>query len=281
MRIGQNPLRNKRAIPLPQIVACAITHLPNFKSYHETRLEVIQTCLRTMRDNSDLSLSTYIWDNGSCLEFRDWLQFEYKPDFLTLSPNIGKASARSSIVRAFPPETVVCVTDDDMYFYPGWLGPQLELLNGFPNVGVVSGYPVRTQFRWGVKSTLEWARNNANLKIGEFIPDEWDRDFCDSIGRDYTWHRNYTKDDKDALIEYKGLKAYATAHHCQFICKAGAIDYIVQWDGETMSDEKKFDNAIDSEGFLRLTTIQRLTQHIGNVLDEKFKIQELNYGIIN
>ena len=44
-----------------------------------------------------------------------------------------------------------------------------------------------------------------------------------------------------------------------------------------MGNERKFDKAIDSEGYLRLTTTERLTEHIGNILDEKFKIQQLNY----
>ena len=283
MRSGHNPLRGQQAQPMPKIVVCAITHLPNVggkyaDGYHANRLEIVQLCLKTMRERAGMEVATCVWDNGSGPELRDWLQNEYKPDYLTLAPNVGKASARSSIVRAFPPETVVCICDDDMYFYPDWLQPQLDLLRGFPNVGVVSGYPVRTQFRWAVESTVNWALKNAKLKIGRFIPEEYDRDFCISIGRNYAYQLIYTKNDKDYLVEYNGLQAYATAHHCQFITYAGKIDYIVQWDGEAISDEKLFDMAIDREGLLRLTTIQRYAQHMGNVLDEKIRIQEANYG---
>ena len=277
MRRGRNPLSYKNAQPMPHIVACAITHLPNREGYHANRLEVIQTCLKTMRENAGRDIPIYIWDNGSGPELREWLIYEYKPEYLTLSPNVGKASARSAIVRVFPPETVVCVSDDDMFFHPDWLEPQLELLDGFPNVGVVSGYPVRTQFRWAIHSTVEWARKNAKVQVGRFIFDEWDRDFCISIGRDYQQHKLDTVDDHEILIEYNGLKAFATAHHCQFITRAKMIYFIVQWDNKAMGNERIFDKAVDREGCLRLTTTQRLTQHIGNVMDEKFKIQQLNY----
>ena len=277
MRKGRNPLTYSKAYPLPSIVACAITHLPNLEGYHANRLEVIQTCLHTMRNNAERDIPIFVWDNGSGPELREWLLYEYKPEFLTLSPNIGKASARSAIVRTFPPDTVVCISDGDMYFHPGWLEPQLKLLNGFPNVGIVSGYPVRTQFRWGIHSTVEWAKNNAKIQIGRFILDEWDRDFCISVGRDYQEHRLESRNDQDVLIEYNGMKAYATAHHCQFIARAGTIDYIVQWDGQAMGNERKFDKVVDKEGYLRLTTTERLTQHMGNILDEEFKIQQLNH----
>jgi hypothetical protein len=270
MRIGHNPLDHQKAEPMPSIVACAITHLPNLKGYHQDRLEIVQTCLTTMRSHAGREIPIYVWDNGSGPELRRWLLDEYKPEYLTLSPNIGKASARSSIVRSMPPKTIVCISDDDMYFYPDWLAPQLELLEKFPNVGVVSGYPVRTQFRWGNKSTLKWAQDNARLIAGRFIPDEWDRDFCTSIGRNYDWHKNYTATDRDYLIEYEGMRAYATAHHCQFIAYAGRIDYIVQWDSEALSDERKFDRAIDDDMLLRLTTTERLVRHIGNVLEPEF-----------
>lgn len=265
-----NPLRGAKATALPPVIGCVITHLPFFSGYHRDRMDVVKTCLITMRERAEIPLPIYVWDNDSHPHFREWLLDEYKPEYLTLSPNIGKASARSSIARTFPPSTVLCISDDDVYYYPGWLKPQMELLQGFPNVGVVSACPVRTQFRWGIKSTLAWAEKNAILKSGRFISEEYDRDFCISIGRDYKFHLQSSKKDLDYLIEYNGLKAYATAHHFQFIALAGRIEYIVQWDGEAISDERKFDRAIDEEGYLRLTTVERYTRHIGNVMEPIF-----------
>ena len=276
MRVGNNPLRGHKVTEMPTLAAAVITHLPtNQEGYHRGRLEVVQTCINSLMVNAEREIPLLVWDNGSGPELRDWLVNYRKPDFLILSPNIGKAGARTSIVRMFPPETVLCISDDDMYYHPNWLEPQLELLKGFPNVGAVSGYPVRTQFRWGNAATLKWAEETPGVKItrGKLIPEQWDRDFCKSVQRDWAYQVERTKDEQDIMIEWQGMKAYATAHHCQFMCITGRIEYIVQWDGEAMGDEKKFDNAIDKEGLLRLTTTERLTQHMGNMMEKEFKVR--------
>lgn len=272
MRIGQNPNKGRMATAMPDVVGFVITHLPNTEGYHSERLEVVQTCLETMRANAGIDLPMCIWDNGSGEELRDWLQAEYRPEYLIFSPNIGKSSARTAAVRMFPAETVVCVSDDDILYLPDWYAPQKALLDGFPNVGVVSGYPVRTQFRWGIESTLKWAREHARCQIGRFIPDAWEIDFCRSIGRDPVWHlEEYTAKDRDLLIEYDGLEAYGTAHHCQFIAESGRIEFLVEWVAEAVPDEKLFDKAVDNQGYLRLTTTERLVRHMGNVIDAEMR----------
>jgi Glycosyl transferase family 2 len=271
VRVGRNPLDGLSHAPLPPIIGAVITHLPNRKGYHAQRFEVIKTCLKSMRYNAGVPFPMYVWDNGSDAEFVEWLRCEFKPTWLTISPNVGKSSARTAIIRTFPLETIICMSDDDIYYYPDWLKPQLELLNGFPNVGAVSGYPVRTQHRWGNKSTLRWANDNAKISVGRFIPDEWEHDFCDSVGRNYQDHLHMTADDQDVLIEYRGLKAYGTAHHCQFVAIAGRIENLVEWADDYLPREQHFDNAIDAQGYLRLTTTQRLARHIGNVIHPELR----------
>lgn len=266
-----NPNRLAKVSGYKPVIASAITYLPDFEGYHKDRFEVVKASLNTMRDNAGEDIGTFIWDNGSCPEVIDWLMNEYKPDHLVISTNIGKASARAGIVRAVSPGTILGVADDDILYYPDWFKKSIDILESFPNVGQVSGYPVRTQMRWGNKNTKAWAFRNAKLEYGRFIPDEWDRDFCTSIGRDYEWHKAYTIDDIDAMITYKGRQVYAVAHHCQFICYANRLEDIVRWDNDAMGDEKPFDWAVDNAGLLRLTTSERLTRHIGNKLDEDMK----------
>lgn len=278
MRVGQNPNRNATVTGYAPVIIAAITHLPNMHGYHERRFEVIRASLETMRANAGETHQVMIWDNGSCTEFRDWLVHEYRPDYLMTSPNIGKASARAGIIRALPPLTVVGVADDDIYYYPGWLTAQIELLHGFPNVGQVSGCPIRTQARWGNAKTLQWAQQNARLEWGKHIPEDYERDFCAGIGRDYEWHRKYTEKDLDPLITYQGMRVYGTAHHCQFIGYAGKLAPIVRWDLEAMGDEKPFDNAVDAAGLLRLTTTQRYTRHMGNVIDKDIAEMEATHA---
>ena len=271
MRTEMNPNRQAKADGYAPYIASSIVHLPNFKGYHEQRFEVVKTSLTTMRENAGLDCQILIWDNGSCQEFRDWLLNEYKPDYVVLSNNVGLSNARAGLIRMLPPDVILGVADDDMYYYPDWFKAQVELMNYFPNVGQVSGYPVRTQMRWGNRRTLEWARKVAVVEEGSFIPSEWDRDYCTSIGRDYEWHKKYTENDMDKRITYRGVQAYAFAHHCQFICKVKLLANLMNFTTEAMSDDKPFDWAVDTTGMLRLTTINRYTRHIGNVLDDDLK----------
>lgn len=270
MRIGMNPNAQIMLPPLPAIVAAVITHLPNRKGYHEHRFEVIQRCLSSMLDNAYRQIPLYIWDNGSDTRFRSWLTKELKPDYLMLSPNIGKASARTAILRTFPNDTVVCMSDDDIYYEPGWLSSQLDLLYTYPNVGMVSGCPVRTQARWGVESTLKWAQDRAQLTMGRFIPDEWEYDFCRSIGRDIHQHMQDSANDRDYLVKYQGSEAYAMAHHMQFLGFAGRLGCLGLWTNQAMRAEQHFDVAVDRLGLLRLTTTKRYTWHMGNVLEKAY-----------
>lgn len=269
-RVGQNPNRSQKAHTFEPIVFAVVTHLPNEYGYHAQRFDVIQNSIRSMVGKARLPHSLLIWDNGSCHEFREWLRYDLRPDVLVLSKNVGKTSARTALFRMVPPDSVVCYSDDDILYYDNWLQPQLELLNHFPNVAAVSGYPVRTAFRWGIDHTLRWARHNAVVETGHFISTEWEDDFAVSIGRDIEYHRQYTAHDVDYRVTYRGKQAYLTAHHCQFIARAKTIDQVLKFDGQAMGDERVFDVALDDLG-LRLCTTERMCRHIGNVTDEKIR----------
>lgn len=214
MRVGINPNRHEKADGYKPYVASAVVHLPNFEGYHEHRFEVVKRSLTTMRENAGLDCDILIWDNGSCQEVRDWLINEYEPDGLVLSPNVGLTSGRAGLLRIVPPDTIIGLADDDMYYYPDWFKASVTLMNHYPNVAQVSGWPVRTQMRWGNRSTLTWARKYAVYEEGKFIPEQEDRDFCTSIGREWAFHLHYTKNDFDKRITYQGVQAYAVAHHC-------------------------------------------------------------------
>ncbi len=271
MRSGMNPNRTLKVDGYKKYISAVIVHLPDFGGYHKERFEVVKACLQSMVKNSELNFQTYVWDNGSCDEVRKWLVDEVKPDYLMLSRNIGKASARASIIKSLPDNVVINISDDDIYYYPGWFEKQVEVLDAFPDVGQVSGCPIRTQARWGNSYTLDWARKRNILKMVRAIPEEYERDFCRGIGRDYAFHKAYTENDYDPVIEYNGHTVIGTAHHCQFIGRVGALKNIVKFDTDAMGDEKPFDIAVDQAKLLRLTTMKRYTRHIGNVMDDDIR----------
>jgi hypothetical protein len=278
MRIGSNPLHDTKVPQIHNIVCAVITHLPDQTGYHAKRLEVVQTCITSMAKNAGVDFSLIIWDNASCNPLRTWLR-KQSPTVLIESENIGKTSARTSILRMLPPKTVVAIADDDILFYPDWLTEQIKVLKAWPNVSCVTGNPIRTSFRWGCENTIAWMEDNANLTTGRFIPDSYERDFCVSIGRSYESHRENTAKEMDYRGEFNGVPAYATGHHCQLVGMAGKLAEAAKWDNAAMADEKPFDVALDKIG-LRLSTVQRYTRHIGNVIHDELRKEIECQGLI-
>lgn len=272
MRTGSNPNRMEKAnVKLEDVVFHVVTHLPSLTGYHEKRLEVVKTCLTSMIGNSGVKHSLIISDNGSVPELTEWIEDEIKPTIFIKSQNFGKDMQRKFVTRMLPPKTILCYSDDDMFFYPNWFKPQYDLLRTFPNVSSVTGYPVRTSFRWGNTNTKKWAMENAELKYGRFISEQDEKDFCVSIGREWLTHRNGTEKDLDWIIGYKGRQAYATSHHCQHIGYSGVIDKaLADFDDNAMGSESGFDVELDKLG-LRLSTVERLTRHMGNVIDDALR----------
>lgn len=268
MRVGKNPNYYENAETFPRIVLAVITHLPNRIGYHAHRFDVVKTCLMDLADAETADTRVMVWDNGSDGQFRDWLRLDYRPDYLVLSPNVGKQAARAAIANMLPPETILSLCDDDFTFADGWLDAHLQILNTFPNVGAVSGFAARYSFRWGIESTLDWARRHAELQIGRFLTDASEAEYARGIGADAARLKVKHATDKDYLVTYKGLSAYAQAQHAQFVTIAGRIAPLCQYKSSAMGEERSFDETIDKAGLLRLATTKQYTRHMGNVLDK-------------
>jgi len=275
MRLGRNPNDHKPAHGFTPVVLTVVTHLPELTGYHACRFEVVRTCLQSMRKGHE-DLSVLVWDNGSCDAFRSWLTEEYKPDHLMLSSNIGKNAARSAIAGMLPHDKIMAYSDDDIYFYPGWLDASLDIFGAFPRVSVVTAYPLRVMFRWGCEKTIKKCKGLGTLEVGRLMPDAWDDDYAMSIGRDIAENRAMCAEDVDTRVTYNGRQAYCTAHHCQFIGLAGTVARVQMYEPLAMPDEKPFDKAMDAQG-LRLATTERLARHMGNVIDDKLRSEIVCY----
>jgi hypothetical protein len=166
----------------------------------------------------------------------------------------------------------VAYSDDDFYFYPGWLEAQLEVLDAFPKVGMVSGYAIPTLFsQERTSATLEFGRSGeAELTRGKFIPQEWIRDWALSTGRDPAEEISASEPLEEFIVEYRGVSAFASANHDQFIAPRAVIQECLPagWSGRLMGGMLELDEAVNRAGYLRLTTRQRTTLHLGNRLSE-------------
>ena len=110
-------------------------------------LDVLKTCLGGIWENTDLPYDLLVFDNGSCGEVRQYLLDRHEEgqiQYLILSEkNLGKGGAWNQILGGAPGE-LIAYTDNDCLFRKGWLSRSVQLLETYPNVGMVTARPFRT-----------------------------------------------------------------------------------------------------------------------------------------
>ncbi len=287
-RLGINPARGKFSEYRPTRVTVAmLTYIPSLDGYFHNRLEGLKLSLTSLRRHTTLPYDLFVFDNNSCVEVVDYLRgLKDNGDiqYLLLSDkNIGKIGALKVMFNALPGE-LVAYSDDDILFYPGWLEAHLEILEKFPQVGMVSGAPVRNASKHAMQ-TLHRFENEAptvlNVIHERRIPDEWERDWAVSTGRDPTQHLEDTRDEVDTVVKVEGVEAIAGANHFQFV---GPKEVVIkalpnEWSGKLMGHMVELDEAVDSLGYLRLSTVQRFTRHIGNAISEELGGEVKSLGL--
>ena len=263
MRVGQNPRKfTKSAIPRPRISAGVVTHCTG-EAYHSNRLDIVRSCLNSI-------MAAYpdefiIWDNGSTPEFREMLR-SFRPNVLIEADNVGLDTAKHNLLNIARGE-IFCYSDDDILHAAGWLDKQMEILETYPDVGVVSGSPQRSHFKFAVSTNgIRAAEYNMSIKTGKLIPDEYEQDYAASIGIEYSALNQSTISVQDTLLEYKGVKAWAHGHHMQFTCYREKVKTFFPASNFYMSRAQPMDEAMNAAGLMRLTTYQRTCRHLGNVV---------------
>ncbi len=285
-RIGMNPSRGQVTGYKPARVTLAVlTYLPHDAGYFGQRFDVTRLCIESLIANTRPPFDLLVFDNGSSRQLVDYLvglRDNGKIHYLMLSSqNIGKIGALQMIFREAPGE-VVAYTDDDIFFVPGWLDVHLEILDTYPNVGMVTGLYLKDHVKESIQSTLEFAqRPEASAQRGNLIPHDWEQDYVDNTGR--TWDR-YQADIaglEDILLCYHGVKAFASAGHHQFVARREVILRALPqgWSGKLMGQMREFDAAVDRLGYLRLSTAIKATHLIGNVVSERLAAEAARMGL--
>jgi len=248
--------------------------IPDQLGYSAHRFDVLRLCLRSLLCHTpEDSYDLFVLDNGSCAEVVDYLrELHDRGDIdclMLLGRNIGKINACRMIFEAATGD-VIAYSDDDIFFSQGWLEAQLNLLDTFPRVGMVSARPVRKQFGYGNRYLPAYLSDFPDVAVeyGHFIPDEWEVEFLRSTGRSVTGLASIKESRTDIRLEYRGLQAYSTAAHFQFLAPKSLI--LVGWargaDRVTGSEERRIEESIDEMGYARLSTMERYVRHIGNVV---------------
>jgi glycosyltransferase involved in cell wall biosynthesis len=280
MRVGQNPAKSVNFVAQPEKVTVAIvSYIPTLGGYYAQSLDVLKACLGSIWENTQLPYDLMVFDNASCPEVRAFLTAAHeqgKIQYLILSEkNVGKAGAWNFVFGAAPGE-YIAYADSDVYHYPGWLKPQIELLETFPEAGMVTGMPMWTPVEFST-ATVEWAEQNPDviLERGRFLPweDYWRH--SQSLGADETKARAQHDANEDLMIVHQGQRYYVGAAHFQFVARKAALQSVLPIPSERpMGQVRLLDIALNEKGYLRFTTPDWWVQHMGNTLQDEFKTSE-------
>jgi glycosyltransferase involved in cell wall biosynthesis len=285
-RVGMNPSRHQVTDYHPARVTIAmLTHIPNFTGYFSHRFDVLRLSLESLIANTHLPYDLLVFDNGSCPEVVNYLQElndAGKIHYLLLSSrNIGKIGAFQIMFNAAPGE-IVAYSDDDILFCPGWLEAHLEIIDTYPRVGMVTGIYLRTQVVEGLTSVNAFlSQPGVEVVRGRLIPEEWEHDYVVDSGREWDQYIAETANLEDIQIKYKGVTCLATAHHAQFVSPRQAILEALpdEWSGRLMGKMREVDLAVDRLGYLRLSTNQRVTQLMGNLIGDPIASKARSMGL--
>jgi cellulose synthase/poly-beta-1,6-N-acetylglucosamine synthase-like glycosyltransferase len=148
-----------------KVTVAVISYIPTLGGYYAQSLDVLKACLGSIWENTHIPYDLLVFDNASCAEVRSFLMdmhVQGKIQYLVLSEkNIGKAGAWNFIFGAAPGE-YVAYADSDVYHYSGWLSSQIDLLENFPQAGMVTGMPMWTPLEY-YTATVEWAERNPEI----------------------------------------------------------------------------------------------------------------------
>ncbi len=270
MRKGQNPAKFVDQVARPERITVALlNYIPLLSGYYAESLDVLKVCLESLRAHAGLPFDLMVFDNGSCPEVRDFLIQEKEAgriQYLILSEkNMGKGGAWNVIFGGAPGE-IIAYTDSDVLFFPNWLKRSVEILETFPNVGMVTARPFRTPPEF-LTATLAWAREHAVLEEGQFIPWEMFLEFNLSLGQTEEENRKVYAETRDWQIHYRGVTAFAGASHWQFTAYKSTLQRFLPFDmSKPMGQVRQLDRRMNEAGLLRLMVSDPLAMNLSNTL---------------
>lgn len=277
MRQGQNPVKKINTVAKPERITVAIlNYIPMLSGYYANLLKVLQSCLGSIWANTDLPYDLLVFDNGSCKEVTDYLvqmQREGKIQYLMLSEkNLGKGGAWNLMLEGAPGE-IIAYSDNDCYFYPGWLSNSLKVLETYPNVGMVTSRPIAQKEEFATK-TIEWAQQTSgvNLERGRFLDWETFRSFTMSLGHEEEETRQLYETHQDLRVTYNGLQAHIGAIHYQFLVYKKVMKEFLPFDMDRpMGQVRQLDIRMNEAGYLRLMTATPYMQNMSNDVLSEYK----------
>lgn len=272
MRIGQNPAKNVKEVAKPaRITVAVLNYIPFLSGFYAEALDVLKVCLDSIRETADLPYDLLVFDNGSCEEARQYLLDEHQAgriQFLLLSEkNLGKGGAWNMILAGSPGE-IIAYTDSDAVFSAGWLSRSVQILETYPNVGMVTARPFRTKEEF-YSSTAAWGQSTEGVSVeqGKLIPWKVFLEFDLSLGQSLEEIRQHYDSTHDVRLTYQGVTAYAGASHWQFTAYKQVLHSFLPFQMDRpMGQVRQLDQRMNEAGYLRLMVSDPLAMNMSNTL---------------
>lgn len=272
-RIGQNPAKFVKQVAKPARVTVAVlNYIPFLSGFYAEMDQVLKANLESIYATVDVDFDLMVFDNGSCDEIKQYLLNEQKEgriQYLLFSEkNLGKGGAWNMILDGAPGE-IIAYTDNDCLFSPEWLRESLKILEAFPNTGMVTARPFRTNPDF-FSGTIAWADSTDGVQheTGDLVDYEVFREFDLSLGQSEDDIRAHYESSKDHRLTLNGVSAMVGASHWQFTAYKKTVQEFLPFQMDRpMGQVKQLDMRMNEKGYLRLMTEKPYAMNMSNTLE--------------
>jgi len=277
MRTGKNPAKAGLPAYSPQDLGIAlIVYIPFTQGYFEKSLEILHYQIESIYAATPGDFDLLVFDNGSCpgavAQLQD-LHNQEKIDWLILSRhNLGKAGAWNWIFGAMP-NRLICYADSDVLFRPGWLEASQEILEAFPQAGMVAAQPNFFDVMEGRGLAHQPLEDDPRYQFDHYMPEESIvEEYCRGIGATPELAARFHENPLPAITHQEmNVQAVIGASHMQFVIPrsvARRVTPLPASKGLLRSETMSLDFKIDEAGYLHLSTKYPYVFHMGNTITQ-------------
>ncbi len=273
MRIGQNPARIDTPAYTPQKIGLAsLVFIPHLEGYFQQGLSVLRAHLMSLHAHTEMPFDLLVFDNGSCREVKSFLNEMQAAGWIrwlvSSEVNLGKTGALNWILAALP-NPIIGYADSDVFFRRGWLQASLDILEGFPQVGIVTAQPCFFDILRGEGRAA--AHVFTSEQIEPYTPEDWVvEEYCRGINAPADLRQRYLSTPLPLVRNAQGVAAVLGASHMQFIAYREVLQQVLPLPatrGLSPEEDRVFNQRIDDLGYLHLSTSRPWVVHMGNTID--------------